>query len=98
MGPSSSEISNGRVLVVPAELLHRQGHFQGFTGDDETGVGRDHLGIVHLFDMERSAVLARESEIADGRSRPVQEITPLSTTSRCGRRFACGRFLGGGEG
>ena len=28
-----SEISSERVLVVPTELLHRLGHFQGFTGE-----------------------------------------------------------------
>lgn len=28
-----SEITSERVLVVPAELLHRLGYFQGFTGD-----------------------------------------------------------------
>ena len=48
----------------------------GLINDDETNVGRVHLGIVHLFDVERPAVLARESEIVDGSFRPVQEILP----------------------
>jgi len=46
----------------------------GLINDDETSVGRVHLGIVHRFDVERPAVLARESEIVDGSFRPVQEI------------------------
>ena len=46
----------------------------GLINDDETNVGRVHLGIVHLFDVERPAVLARESEIMDGSFRPVQDI------------------------
>ncbi|MGO8745127.1 MAG: phosphoesterase [Thermoguttaceae bacterium] len=48
----------------------------GLINDDETNVGRVHLGIVHRFDVERPAVTARESEIVDGRFRPVQEILP----------------------
>ena len=48
----------------------------GLINDDETSVGRVHLGIVHLFDVERPAVVARESEIVDGSFRPVQEILP----------------------
>lgn len=48
----------------------------GLINDDETSVGRVHLGIVHLFDVQRPAVVARESEIVDGSFRPVQEILP----------------------
>lgn len=48
----------------------------GLINDDETNVGRVHLGIVHIFDVERPAVVARESEIVDGSFRPVREILP----------------------
>jgi predicted NUDIX family phosphoesterase len=48
----------------------------GLINDDETNVGRVHLGIVHLFDVERPAVVARESEIVDGSFRPVEEVLP----------------------
>jgi predicted NUDIX family phosphoesterase len=48
----------------------------GLINDDETSVGRVHLGIVHLFDVEQPAVRARESEIVDGSFLPVQEILP----------------------
>lgn len=48
----------------------------GLINDDETSVGRVHLGIVHLFDVERPAVVARETEIVDGSFQPVREILP----------------------
>jgi len=48
----------------------------GLINDDETAVGRVHLGIVHVFDVERPAVVAREAEIVDGSFRPVDEILP----------------------
>jgi predicted NUDIX family phosphoesterase len=46
----------------------------GLINDDETEVGRVHLGVVHLFDVERPAVSPRESEILDVGFRPVAEI------------------------
>lgn len=46
----------------------------GLINDDETAVGRVHLGIVHIFDVERPAVVAREAEIVNGSFLPVQEI------------------------
>ena len=58
---------------VSIETPYRQ-RCVGLINDDETSVGRVHLGIVHLFDVERPAVFARESEIVDGGFLPVQEI------------------------
>jgi len=49
----------------------------GLINDDETSVGRVHLGIVHVFDVEQPAVVAREPEIVDGSFRPVQELLRL---------------------
>ena len=46
----------------------------GLINDDETEVGRVHLGVVHLFDVERPAVHPRESEIIECGFRPVPEI------------------------
>jgi predicted NUDIX family phosphoesterase len=48
----------------------------GLINDDETEVGRVHLGIVHRFDVKRPSVFARESEIVDGGFMPVKEILP----------------------
>ena len=46
----------------------------GLINDDQTEVGRVHLGVVHLFDLERPAVTPRELEIVDCGFRGVEEI------------------------
>jgi predicted NUDIX family phosphoesterase len=46
----------------------------GLINDDETEVGRVHLGVVHIFDVERPAVRPREDEIIDAGFRPVEEL------------------------
>jgi predicted NUDIX family phosphoesterase len=58
---------------VSIETPYRE-HCIGLINDDETSVGRVHLGIVHRFVVERPVVVAGESEIVDGCFRPVQEI------------------------
>ena len=46
----------------------------GMINDDQTEVGRVHLGIVHLFDVEQPAVRPREPEIIECGFRPVEVI------------------------
>jgi len=46
----------------------------GLINDDETEVGRVHLGVVHLFDVDRPGVRPRESELIDSGFRPVEAI------------------------
>ncbi len=46
----------------------------GLINDDATEVGRVHLGVVHVFDVERPAVHPRETEIIECGFRPVEEI------------------------
>jgi len=46
----------------------------GLINDDETEVGRVHLGVVHLFDVERPAVRPRETDILECGFRPVEAI------------------------
>jgi predicted NUDIX family phosphoesterase len=46
----------------------------GLLNDDETDVGRVHLGVVHIFDVEMPAVSPREEDIADAGFRPVRQI------------------------
>lgn len=46
----------------------------GLINDDQTDVGRVHLGVVHRFDVQRPAVAPRESEIIDCGFRPVEEM------------------------
>jgi predicted NUDIX family phosphoesterase len=46
----------------------------GLINDDETEVGRVHLGVVHIFDVDRPAVRPKEDEIIDAGFRPVEEL------------------------
>jgi predicted NUDIX family phosphoesterase len=46
----------------------------GLINDDETPVGRVHLGVVHLCDVERPRVRPREADILDAGFRPVPDI------------------------
>jgi predicted NUDIX family phosphoesterase len=48
----------------------------GLINDDETPVGKVHLGVVHLCDVERPAVAPREEDILDAGFRPVADILP----------------------
>jgi predicted NUDIX family phosphoesterase len=51
-----------------------QSRLAGLINDDESEVGRVHLGVVHLFDVEKPAVEPRESEIIAAGFRPVGEL------------------------
>jgi predicted NUDIX family phosphoesterase len=51
-----------------------RGRLVGLINDDETEVGRVHLGVVHLFEVERPVVRPREDEIIDAGFRPVEEL------------------------
>lgn len=46
----------------------------GLINDDQTEVGRVHLGVVHLFDVETPRVRPRETEIVDAGFRPLREL------------------------
>jgi predicted NUDIX family phosphoesterase len=48
----------------------------GLINDDETPVGRVHLGVVHLSDVAGPRIRPREADILDGQFRPVHEILP----------------------
>ncbi len=50
------------------------GQCVGLINDDLTEVGRVHLGVVHLFDVERPAVQPRESEIVECGFRPIKDM------------------------
>ena len=60
----------------------------GLINDDQTEVGRVHLGVVHLFDVERPAVRPRETDLLETGFRPVAGNAGRSgQVSRRGRRF-----------
>jgi predicted NUDIX family phosphoesterase len=46
----------------------------GLINDDETEVGRVHLGVVHLVEVEHPAVRPREADILSAGFRPVEDI------------------------
>jgi predicted NUDIX family phosphoesterase len=49
-------------------------HCVGLINDDETPVGRVHLGVVHLFDVDSPAVHPREADLIDTGFRPLDEL------------------------
>jgi predicted NUDIX family phosphoesterase len=46
----------------------------GFINDDRTPVGSVHLGIVHLFELERADVRSNEAALADGGFAPLAKL------------------------
>lgn len=49
-------------------------HCVGLINDDQTEVGRVHLGVVHVFDVEQPRVYPREPDIQDAGFCPVEEL------------------------
>lgn len=52
----------------------RTERFLGFINDDRTPVGSVHLGVVHLFDLEKPAVKSREDALADAGFSPLVKL------------------------
>lgn len=46
----------------------------GLINDDESEVGRVHLGVVHIFDVQRPAIEPRENDICETGFRPVEDL------------------------
>lgn len=46
----------------------------GFINDDRTPVGSVHLGIVHLFDLDRAEVRSNEAALADAGFAPIMKL------------------------
>lgn len=46
----------------------------GLINDDETDVGRVHLGVVHIFKVKEPSVHSNEDEIVDAGFRPLDEL------------------------
>ena len=51
-----------------------QSQLAGLINDDLTEVGKVHLGVVHIFDVDSPAVAPREADICDSGFRPVSEL------------------------
>ena len=52
----------------------------GLINDDETEVGKVHLGVVHIFDVETQDVRANEDDIIEDGFVPIAEL--LADTDR----------------
>lgn len=51
-----------------------QERLAGMINDDETEVGKVHLGVVHLFEVERPHIRSREDDLRDAAFRPIEEL------------------------
>jgi predicted NUDIX family phosphoesterase len=49
----------------------------GLINDDSTPVGQVHLGVVHLFEMERPQVAAREEGLAEAGFLPLSQVLTI---------------------
>jgi predicted NUDIX family phosphoesterase len=58
---------------VVIDTLYR-GKMVGLINDDESEVGRVHLGVVHVLDVEQPAIQPRENDIMEAGFRPVSEL------------------------
>jgi len=58
-------------VIIESEYSPR---LVGLLNDDETEVGRVHLGVVHVFDVKQPRVRPREADILDAGFSPVHEL------------------------
>ena len=58
---------------VVIETEYRQ-QCVGLINDDESEVGRVHLGVVHIFDVKDPHVRAREDDIVDAGFQPTSQL------------------------
>ena len=73
----SNPYEEGMRRELEEEVMIRTPYSQqcvGLINDDQTEVGKVHLGVVHLFDVARPAVEPRENEILDTGFRLVDEL------------------------
>ncbi|HEX3600756.1 MAG TPA: phosphoesterase [Lacipirellulaceae bacterium] len=77
VGPSHHVYREGMRRELEEEVLINTPYEEtvvGLINDDETPVGRVHLGMVHLCDVQQPNVRPREADILDTRFTPVADI------------------------
>ena len=67
----------------------------GLINDDATPVGRVHLGVVHLFELDRPEVRPREEELAEAHFLGIDEIRSLREEFETWSQIVLDSFLGG---
>lgn len=65
----------------------------GLINDDATPVGAVHLGVVHLYDLERPDLAPREHGLADPAFHPLAEIAPRIHEFETWSQFVLREFL-----
>lgn len=76
-GPASDPYQDGMRRELDEEVIVETPYTArcvGLINDDESPVGRVHLGVVHLFDVERPDVRPREDEIIQSGFLATEEI------------------------
>jgi predicted NUDIX family phosphoesterase len=72
-----SAYRNGMLREVAEEVTVACPHAEqgfGFIYDDSTPVGSVHLGVVHLFELDRPTVTPREAALADCGFAPIEDL------------------------
>lgn len=86
---AGSTYREGMEREIDEEVVMETGYTEqcvGLINDDETEVGKVHLGIVHIFDLELPKVLPREESIIktgfDSPEKLLQELDQFETWSQ----------------
>ena len=66
--------------------------FLGFINDDSIPVGRVHLGVVHLFELSRPTVRAKEDVLVGAGFAPIAELIPQATQFETWSQFVLEEF------
>ncbi len=105
---SEDDAQSGRTLDAYESALRREleeevairsaGQIRrvGLINDDSTPVGRVHLGIVHLFELDRPEMDPREDGLADAGFLPVETIRTLRDEFETWSQIAIDSLLGTG--
>jgi predicted NUDIX family phosphoesterase len=75
--PSADPYQEGLRRELAEEVSIETSYYGGCVGminDDQTDVGRVHLGIVHLFEVAEPAVFPREADLLDAVFCPLDEL------------------------
>jgi len=78
--PPADLVEAGLLRELQEELIFDTPfHYRpaGLINDDQTAVGRVHMGIVYLVEVERESVRVRETEILEGGFVPVRRLPDL---------------------
>ena len=65
----------------------------GLINDDATPVGRVHLGVVHLFELERPAVAPREEGLAEAQFLTMETVETLRAEFETWSQICLDSFL-----